>query len=74
MRLRLLLIVAAVAGGVAFALGGAGPANATSGFGCIAHHPAYVENVFEVRYAPAARDTTSRSSIRSRAPRAQRVT
>ncbi|HEY3205502.1 MAG TPA: hypothetical protein VGJ58_00990, partial [Gaiellaceae bacterium] len=50
MRLRLLWVAAGLALGVAFALGTARPASAASG-GCIAHHPNYIEDVFEVQYA-----------------------
>jgi hypothetical protein len=48
---RLLLAVAALAGGVAFVLGGAHPASASGSGGCIAHHPNYIDNVFEVQYS-----------------------
>ena len=55
MKLRFLLATVVLAAGAAFALAGAHPAGASvssaSGSGaCIAHHPNYIENVFEVRY------------------------
>jgi hypothetical protein len=56
MRLRLLLGALVLAAGAAFLLAGAHPAGAsgsgTSGAGdCIAHHPNYIEGVFEVHYS-----------------------
>ena len=52
MKLRFLLATVVLAAGAAFALAGAHPAGASgssaSGSGaCIAHHPNYIENVFE---------------------------
>jgi hypothetical protein len=51
MRLRLFLAVVVLAAGAAFFLAGAHPASASGSGGCIAHHPNYIENVFEVRYS-----------------------
>jgi hypothetical protein len=51
MKLRLLWVAAILAFGVAFALGSARPAAASGSGGCIAHHPNYIEDVFEVQYS-----------------------
>jgi hypothetical protein len=49
--IRLTLALAGVLAAAAALTGGAAGSNGTSGSGCIAHRPAYIEDVFEPAYA-----------------------
>ena len=47
---RLLLAAVGALAAAVFIVGGAGASSGTVGSGCIAHRPAYIEDVFEPAY------------------------
>jgi hypothetical protein len=77
MKTRILGLGSLVAAGLALTLGGgAAPAasGGTGGSGCLAHHPNYIEDTFEVQYTSGCTATTSLSSTRFRRRRGRRET